>query len=85
MFFYYHDHHILSKALFGKGKTVKLCPNCHTHFHEYKKIHETDPENKKEAKKIWRTWYTKVSVTFIITAIAILFIINEFYLQTPLF
>ncbi len=36
--FYVHSHHIFPKAIFGDGETVKLCPNCHTHYHEYSNL-----------------------------------------------
>ncbi len=36
--FYVHSHHIKPKAIFGKGEKIDLCPNCHTHFHEYSKM-----------------------------------------------
>ena len=60
--FYVHEHHILSKAIFGKGKTVKLCPNCHAHFHEYSKKQTKDKTDKDEALEIWDTWLKKVTV-----------------------
>ncbi len=71
-FFYVHKHHILPKSRFGrKGKTMKLCPNCHTHFHEYSKKHTTKPSDKDEALDIWQVWFKKVSVVVTLLAIAI--------------
>jgi len=61
-YFYVHEHHILSKSIFGKGKTVKLCPNCHTHFHEYSKKKTKNANDIKEAKRIWNKWLNKVAV-----------------------
>ena len=51
--FYVHSHHILPKSIFGKGETVDLCPNCHTHFHEYSNLNTKNPNNEAEAKIIW--------------------------------
>ena len=64
IYFYMHEHHILPKSIFGKkGKTVSLCPNCHTHFHEYSKQHTTNPTDEKEARNIWVVWLTTISVS----------------------
>jgi len=61
--FYLHQHHILPKSKFGKnGETVELCPNCHTHFHEYSKKHTKNPKDADEARSIWNIWFTTVSV-----------------------
>lgn len=76
--FYIHKHHIYPKSKFGsKGETVDLCPNCHTHFHEYSKQHTKDPEDKNEALKIWTTWFKVISVTVGIVVLG-LFILNQF-------
>lgn len=74
-YFYVHDHHILSKSIFGNdGETVKLCPNCHTHFHEYSKMHTKNPEDREEALKIRTTWLKVVSViASVIIASALLY------------
>jgi len=32
-FTYVEKHHILPKNIFGIGKTVYLCPNCHRYYH----------------------------------------------------
>ncbi len=73
-FFYIHQHHILPKARFGKkGKRENLCPNCHTHFHQYSNKHTKNGENKKEALKIWTTWFKTVSV--VVTILSIVFFI----------
>jgi hypothetical protein len=62
-YFYVHEHHILPKSIFEKkGNTAKLCPNCHTHFHEYSKTHTKEPNNEQEALKIWTTWLKVVPV-----------------------
>jgi len=62
-YFYVHEHHILPKSIFGKkGNTVKLCPNCHTHFHEYSKKHAINSKDAEEARRIWNIWFTSVSV-----------------------
>ncbi|HMY69515.1 MAG TPA: hypothetical protein PL048_10460 [Leptospiraceae bacterium] len=64
LFFYVHDHHILPKSRFGnEGETVRLCPNCHTHFHEYSRINTRNPEDREEALKIWTIWLRTISVT----------------------
>ncbi len=69
-YFYTHSHHILPKAIYGKkGKTAELCPNCHTHFHEYSKQKTTDPKDAVEAEKIWATWLKTIAITFTIAAI----------------
>lgn len=63
IYFYIHDHHILPKSKFGKnGKTAALCPNCHTHFHEYSKQKTINPYDAKEAQHIWDTWLKYISV-----------------------
>lgn len=70
--FYLHRHHILSKAIFGNdGEKEDLCPNCHTHFHEYSKKETTDPTNKEEAMKIWVKWFKTVSIIVTIWLIGI--------------
>lgn len=61
-FFYIHDHHILSKSVFGEGETAPLCPNCHTHFHEYCKKNTINPKDQEEAIEIWKYWLKKVAV-----------------------
>ena len=62
-YFYVHNHHILPKSIFGKkGETEDLCPNCHTHFHEYSKKETTDPTDAQVARDIWEEWLTSVSV-----------------------
>ncbi len=62
-FFYVHEHHILSQAIFGKeGETIKLCPNCHTHFHEYSKKETKNPQDKEEALLIWTTWRKTIAL-----------------------
>ena len=64
IYFYVHEHHILPQSIFGKkGETVKLCPNCHTHFHEYSKQKTKNPADADEARSIWNIWLTTVSVT----------------------
>lgn len=74
IYFYIHRHHILPKSRFGnKGELVDLCPNCHTHFHEYSKKHTTDPNDEKEARSIWNVWFTTISV--IVTMLVIGFIL----------
>lgn len=74
IYFYVHDHHILPKSIFGrKGETAKLCPNCHTHFHEYSKKQTTNPNDAEEARDIWDEWLTSVSVIVTILIIGLLF------------
>ncbi len=76
--FYIHEHHILPKSKFGKkGKTVKICPNCHTHFHQYSNKHTTNPEDKKEALRIWQTWFKTVSV--VVTVLAVTFFVIKMF------
>jgi Zn-finger protein len=75
--FYVHEHHVLPKAIFGKdGETVKLCPNCHTHFHEYSKKETTNPEDKEEALLIWTTWRKTVAVVVSVWIIAFILILS---------
>lgn len=63
IYFYIHEHHILPKSKFGqKGEVALLCPNCHTHFHEYSKKYIKNPYDENEARKIWNIWFTSVSV-----------------------
>lgn len=72
-YFYIHEHHILQKSKFGKkGKTVKLCPNCHTHFHEYSKKETKKPDDANEALKIWTNWYKTIPVIVSIILIALI-------------
>ena len=74
VYFYVHDHHILPKSIFGKkGETAKLCPNCHTHFHEYSKKQTTNPHNAQEAWDIWDEWLTSVSIIVTVWVIGLLF------------
>jgi Zn-finger protein len=74
IYFYMHEHHILPKSIFGKkGKTVLLCPNCHTHFHEYSKQHTTNPTDENEAMEIWTTWLKNVSIAVSILILACVF------------
>ena len=69
-YFYVHNHHILPKAIFGKqGKTAQLCPNCHTHFHEYSKKETTDPTDATQAKDIWTNWLKTIAITVSLAAI----------------
>ncbi len=77
-YFYIHEHHILQKSKFGAGKTEKLCPNCHTHFHEYSKKKTLKPKDKDEALNIWFTWLKKVPV--IVTVIMIAFFVTKLFL-----
>lgn len=73
-YFYTHEHHILPKSIFGnKGETSKLCPNCHTHFHEYRKKNVKNPEDKEEALKLWTKWLKRISLT--VTAILLAYLI----------
>jgi len=73
-YFYVHDHHILPQSIFGKnGETVKLCPNCHTHFHEYSRQKSTDNANKQEVLIIWSTWLRTVSI--LVTSVIIVLLI----------
>ena len=35
-FTYVEKHHVLPKSIFGETKeTAKLCPNCHTEYHQH--------------------------------------------------
>ena len=71
-YFYVHEHHIFPKNKFGDGPTVKLCPNCHTHFHEYSKKHTKNPDDPQEARAIWNIWFTTISVVVSILVIVAL-------------
>lgn len=78
IYFYVHDHHILPKSKFGKkGKTVQLCPNCHTHFHEYSKKHTTNPDDAEEARSIWNVWFTTISVIVSILLLGFILFYNS--------
>ncbi len=74
--FYVHAHHIKSKAIFGKGEKVDLCPNCHTHFHEYSNLNTINSEDENEAVEIWFEWLKKVIIACFI--VGILVFVNEF-------
>jgi len=75
--FYMHEHHILPKSIFGKkSEKVKLCPNCHTHFHVYSNINTKNKGDIKEAKAIWKKWLETVSV--VVTFFVALFLITYF-------
>lgn len=77
LYFYIHAHHVLPKSIFGKKtQTTNLCPNCHTHFHEYSKKHTKNPENKQEAFKLWSTWLSTVAV--VVSCILLLVFIVDF-------
>lgn len=66
-YFYVHAHHVKPKAGFGDSdETVLLCPNCHTHVHEYMNLHLKDPENEQEVLKVWDHWFNIVKVTCLI-------------------
>lgn len=77
LYFYVHDHHILPQSKFGKkGETAKLCPNCHTHFHEYSKQKTTNPYDAKEARLIWDNWlkYVSIMVSMLVIGLMIYFV-----------
>ncbi len=71
--FYVHAHHVKSKSIFGKGETVDLCPNCHTHFHEYSNLNTKNPKDANEADVIWKKWLMKVVVACFIVGLLVLF------------
>lgn len=70
-----HEHHILPRSKFGKGKTVELCPNCHYHFHEYNKKQTTNLEDADEARRIWNIWFKTISVIVTMLIVAF-FVVN---------
>ncbi len=73
-YFYVHDHHILKKSIFGEGETKKLCPNCHTHYHEYLKKQDIDPEDMKQNLYIWLKWfYTVAVIAVVVVGVFLLF------------
>lgn len=75
--FYVHAHHVLPKSIFGKdGKTEDLCPNCHTHFHEYRLDVTKDFNDKEEAETVWSTWLNTIST--IITVSLLVFCLYYF-------
>ncbi len=75
-YFYVHEHHILPQAIFGKsGETVPLCPNCHTHFHEYSRKETKDIKDKEEALLIWRKWLKTIAVVVSVWIIAFILIL----------
>lgn len=65
-YFYVHDHHILPKSIFGEGEKVVLCPNCHTHFHEY--LNKQDVNEKDVSKYLyhWYNWYYTIVVIVVL-------------------
>jgi len=69
-FFYVHDHHIVLKSFFGIEETEKLCPNCHTHFHEYLNRQNPDKNDLTANLHVWYKW--KYTVKIAITALIIL-------------
>jgi hypothetical protein len=78
MEFYVHAHHIFPQAWFGKkGETHDLCPNCHTHFHNYSRKNAQNSKDKKEAKKIWEQWIEKVAVVTG-TSVVLFFVVKFF-------
>jgi len=56
-----------------KCPNCRVCPNCHTHFHEYSKKETTNPKDKAEAEKIWEYWlkYVAVIVTMLLIVLGI--------------
>ena len=75
-FFYVHEHHVLPKAFFGKGKTVKLCPNCHTHCHEYNNLHIKNPKDADEVSEIWEEWLKNAIVVSVL--LGVFLVLNSF-------
>ncbi len=74
-YFYVHEHHILPQSIFGAGgSTVKLCPNCHTHFHEYSKKETKNPLDQVEALNIWSKWFKTVAVVVWLLALFLILI-----------
>ena len=70
-YFYLHDHHIKPKSIFGEGKKAQLCPNCHTHVHEYMNLHLKNPNDEVEVLKTWDHWFKHVSVTFVLLVVSL--------------
>ncbi len=74
-YFYVHEHHILPQAIFGEiGKKEKLCPNCHTHFHEYSRKETKNPQDQNEALNIWTKWLKTVAVIVSVWVLAVILI-----------
>jgi len=74
-YFYLHEHHILPKAIFnGVGETANLCPNCHTHFHEYSKKKLKNTTDEEATLRVWKYWIKHVVVIVSIIIIALLLV-----------
>lgn len=66
-YFYVHKHHIEPQEHHGKdGETALLCPNCHTHIHEYMNEYLKNPEDKEETRNVWEYWLTNVPITWML-------------------
>jgi uncharacterized protein with PIN domain len=50
-----HSHHVLPKHTFESKVTYRLCPNCHTDYHETNKeiFHSKDPDRHKRSFYKW--------------------------------
>ena len=70
---YLEIHHILPQSTFdGKGKTERLCPNCHTEYH--KKMGNKSLQNPDEDfhdYHFWHWYYTGLIVLLIIVSLGI--------------
>lgn len=71
-YFYVHAHHIDPKSQFRNSQaTVDLCPNCHTHVHEYMNKHLKNPDDREENRRLWYYWLEHVSVTFVLLLVGL--------------
>jgi 5-methylcytosine-specific restriction endonuclease McrA len=72
--FYIHEHHILPRAIFGEnGETIKLCPNCHTHYHEYQNLNQEDMTDQNETERVWSNWIRFVVVVCVFIVVGVKF------------
>jgi len=68
------EHHILPKTIFGKGRTVFLCKNCHYEFHRFLGFKFLKKENKQPEE-----FYSKKYIAWIAGLIIIgVFLYNIF-------
>ena len=68
-FFYVHAHHIFPKSIFGKGEVVDLCPNCHTHCHEYNNLHVKNPQDAEEVNEVWKEWLRDIIIVSVLLGV----------------
>jgi len=68
-------HHILPKNIFkGKGKTIWLCPTCHTEYHQYLGQNELKNENEDFHYFMFWKWYATAIVLLLVLFFGIYFL-----------